>query len=371
MQTQTLTMLAGCIREERENLVKGFCEGVRHLPSGRRLDTPTLMDHIPALIEELACELELCRDETKAQELRKTSVVHSLNRLNLGFDIEEVIAEYNVLRNVLQDLLDKRGLNISGVNRVVNAVIDGSAALAVKTYVTQRSLELQQRRDEHLSFIIHDLRSPLSAIRLASYFLDKNLSDEEAQKPRIRNLLNNLTQNITRLDEIILKIIRKEANLDIKPIEELSLRNVRLHPVVESLFNDLSPLAEASNTRLINEIPKDLEASTDKNLLILIFQNLISNAINYTPNGEVTIGANALKDRVACWVKDTGTGIPESRLPKIFDKLETDRPGQGGIGLGLAIVKKFVEAHGGQVTVQSQVGKGSIFRFTLPHRKIT
>ncbi|HEX7958134.1 MAG TPA: HAMP domain-containing sensor histidine kinase [Pyrinomonadaceae bacterium] len=100
----------------------------------------------------------------------------------------------------------------------------------------------------------------------------------------------------------------------------------------------------------------------------LIFQNLISNAIDYTPNGEVTVGARAGEGSgaVECRVVDNGAGIPADRLEKVFDKLETDPDEKGGMGLGLAIVKQFVEAHGGRVSVDSEPGQGSTFRFTIP-----
>jgi len=106
----------------------------------------------------------------------------------------------------------------------------------------------------------------------------------------------------------------------------------------------------------------------DASLLRRVFQNLIGNAIKYTPRGEVRIGARELgaEGAVECWVGDNGAGIPEELLEKIFDKGETDPENAGGTGLGLAIVKTFTEAHGGKVTVESKEGVGSMFRFSLP-----
>ena len=103
-------------------------------------------------------------------------------------------------------------------------------------------------------------------------------------------------------------------------------------------------------------------------MLRRVFQNLVANAITYTPRGEVVIGARetGMEGAIECWVSDNGSGIPEDRLEKVFDKLETDPQKEGGTGLGLAIVKTFVEAHGGKVTVETKEGVGSTFRFTLP-----
>jgi signal transduction histidine kinase len=125
-------------------------------------------------------------------------------------------------------------------------------------------------------------------------------------------------------------------------------------------------LAETAGAHLINKVPDDLTAYADASLLKRIFQNLVANAIKYAPRGEVAIGAReaAAGGALECWVSDNGPGIPEDRREAIFEKSETD----GGTGLGLAIVKTFVEAHGGNVTVESQEGVGSTFRFTLPGR---
>ena len=103
-------------------------------------------------------------------------------------------------------------------------------------------------------------------------------------------------------------------------------------------------------------------------MLRRVIQNLVANAITYTPRGEVVIGARetGAKGAIECWVSDNGSGIPEDRIEKIFDKLETDPEKPDGTGLGLAIVKMFVEAHGGKVTVETKEGSGSTFRFTLP-----
>jgi signal transduction histidine kinase len=100
-----------------------------------------------------------------------------------------------------------------------------------------------------------------------------------------------------------------------------------------------------------------------------VFQNLISNAIKFTPNGKVTIGAQLRSDEgiAECWVQDTGTGIDPERLHKIFEKLETDQqPDKRGVGLGLAIVKQIAELHGGSVAVESRVGEGSTFTLEIP-----
>jgi len=131
-----------------------------------------------------------------------------------------------------------------------------------------------------------------------------------------------------------------------------------------------SPVGGTGTTRLINAVPDEFVVDADAHLLRRVFQNLIANAISYTPRGEVIIGARQTGEGgfIECFVRDNGTGIPADRCSTVFEKHETDPDKKGGLGLGLGltIVKMFVEAHGGAVAVDSELGIGSTFRFTLP-----
>ena len=115
---------------------------------------------------------------------------------------------------------------------------------------------------------------------------------------------------------------------------------------------------------LIDELAAALQSKLERRVL----QNLIANAIKYTPGGAVMIGARELEAEgaIECWVRDNGAGIAEESFDKVFDKGETDPDNEGGTGLGLAIVKTFIVAHGGTVTVESKEGVGSTFRFSMP-----
>jgi signal transduction histidine kinase len=371
LSSENLNTLAALLRQERDALLAEWRHEVRKLSVARNLDVPTLNDHIPDLLEELSCELEACSDETMIEGLKNNPIFHGLDRLCLGFDVEEVVGEYNALRGVIQDLIEKHDLRLRGqVNRTINRVIDKSIGLAVKTYATQKALEVQQRREEHLAFVAHDLRTPLTAIGLATKLLEVTVPDV-VKDERATTLLETMRRNVSHLNSLVVKVVQEGANLRAQVNGRVERREVNLRAVVEGLVGDLHPLADASNTRLSNKVPEELTAFADANMLILIFQNLISNAINYTPNGEVTIGAQEIKESssIECWVRDNGAGIPSERLGKVFDKLETDPDKKSGMGLGLAIVKQFVEAHGGQVAVDSELGQGSTFRFVIPYKE--
>jgi signal transduction histidine kinase len=369
MTSNDLDKLAALIKQERQALLERWRQQVRELPSARQLDIPTLNDHIPDLLAELATALESKSDQTIPEALSESSAsAHGLQRVQDAFDIEEVVAEYNVLRGCIHDLADQNGLNLQGKSfHTINRVFDQAIGLAVQTYATQRALEVQRRREEYLAFVAHDLRTPLNVISLAGRVLELNLSERGASAETAQ-ILKALRRSVQQLEGLVGKVIEENANLQTEIGIKLERREFDLWPLVEALIHDLHPVSGTASTQLINKVPDDLVVYADAGLLRRVFQNLIANAIKYTPRGEIIIGAQNLDAEgvVDCWVSDNGAGVPGELVEKIFVKGETDPEIEGGMGLGLAIVKTFIEAHGGQVTVESKEGIGSTFRFSLP-----
>jgi two-component system, OmpR family, phosphate regulon sensor histidine kinase PhoR len=365
---KTLESLAAALFEERDALVVRWRERVRELPSAKGLDVPTLNDHMPVWIAELPSALRAfvaeASDECKAASV---PLAHGLQRFEDGFDIEEVVAEYNILRDCVHDMAERLEVDLRGrARRVVNKAFDDAIAAAVKAFAECQAREVQRRRAEHLAFVAHDLRTPLSAITFSAHILEQRLP-VASREPETARLLKTLIRNAMQLDALVSQVLTENTHL----LTELSVKPERrlfdLWPVVETLLQDVQALAAKAATRLVNQVPDELEVRADAGLVRRILQNLLGNAIAYTPGGEVTIGARSLADEdcVEVWVTDNGAGIARERIDKVFDPLETD-PERDGTGLGLAIVKTFVEAHDGKVTVESVEGEGSTFRFTLP-----
>jgi signal transduction histidine kinase len=344
---------------------------VKQLPSAQNLDTPALNDHIPHFLEELAVALQSQSRKTIPEALEGASPpAHGLQRLQEAFDLEEVVAEYNILRGCLHDLAEKNGLSLQGEPfHIMNRVLDQAIGMAVQTYATERALEVQRRREEYLAFVAHDLRTPLNAISLATRVLDVTFG-EPTERAETARMLKTLSRNVQHLQRLVDKIIEENVHLRTESGVKLERREFDLWPLVESLIHDLRPVAGTGSTKLINRVPHRLVVYADASLLRRVFQNLIGNAIKYTPRGKVLIKAQELSGEgvVECRVTDNGTGIPEERLEKVFDELETDSASEGGLGLGLAIVKTFIEAHGGRVALESKPGVGSTFQFTLPQK---
>jgi two-component system, OmpR family, phosphate regulon sensor histidine kinase PhoR len=363
---------AELIKDHREDLLSRWRGQVRALPAAAQLDTPTLTDHMPRLLDELVEALHAQTTQSIPEALNEgTPPVHGAQRLEDGFDIEEVVAEYNILRGCLHDLAEAHGLNLQGRPfRVLNRMFDGAIGLAVQTFATLQAEEVQKRREEYLRFVMHDLRTPLGAISLASGLLTQMLG-AEASGTKLGVVLNTLRRNVGNLAVLVDQVVKENVSLESEAGRKLERRTFDLWALVESLLKDLLPVAEAAHTRLVNAVHDDVTVYADAELLRRVLQNLVANAIAYTPGGTVEIGTGEPHDdgSVECWVRDDGAGIAQDRLEMVFDEHETDPGKVGGHGVGLTIVKTLVEAHGGTVRVESTLGSGSCFTLRLPGRE--
>jgi two-component system, OmpR family, phosphate regulon sensor histidine kinase PhoR len=368
-----LNKLAGLIKQERQTLLSQWRLQVRELPSARHLDIPTLNDHMPGLLDELATELKSNSKLTIPEVLLEESPpAHGLQRLQEAFDIEEVVAEYNILRGCLHDLATVNDINLQGQPfHVINRVFDHAIGLALETYASQQALNVKQRREEYLAFVAHDLRTPLFAISLAGRVLEQSLP-KRGYGEDAAQMLKSLRRSVHQLEGLVQKVLEENTHPEADNGIHLERRLFDLWPLVEALMDDIALVSESAGTKIVNIVPDDLVIYADASLLRRILQNLVANAVKYAPNGIITIGAkNLVEDnRVACWVSDNGMGIPEDMLQKIFDKGETDTARNDGTGLGLAIVQTFTEAHGGTVTVESAPNVGSTFRLELPGKAL-
>lgn len=225
---------------------------------------------------------------------------------------------------------------------------------------------LERVRREFFANLSHELRTPLTAILAYADTLD-NTGVDDAQNAK--RFIEKLHKHAKRMRKLIDDIS------DLSAIESgkihLSLEPVRLRSVV----GDMIALAEARRNGLPVSfgvsIPDDLYVQADRTRLEQILSNLIDNAVKFNRQGGlVTITAEPVDDEASIAIEDTGVGMTTSDLPRIFERLyRADKSRSNrieGTGLGLSIVKHLVQAHGGEITVASELGRGSRFTFTIP-----
>ncbi|MFA3783000.1 sensor histidine kinase [Melioribacteraceae bacterium 4301-Me] len=225
--------------------------------------------------------------------------------------------------------------------------------------------KLEQVRTEFLGNVSHELRTPIFAIQ---GFIETLLNGAINDKRVNRQFLQKAYQHTTNLNNLLNDLI------DISMIEsgqmKMSFRYFDVKEYLEQIINELKPHAQKKNLELIlHTIPKNYQLFGDKEKLKQVMTNLIMNAIRYTETGKIEVLVIDEQKKGRIIVKDTGIGIAEDSLGRVFERfyrVDKDRSrSQGGTGLGLAIVKHIVEAHGSKVEVKSEVGKGSEFSFTL------
>lgn len=235
--------------------------------------------------------------------------------------------------------------------------------------LNQELKALNLSKDKFLSVISHDLRNPVTSLLLASEELNKNVEeisrkDIEMLSGIIHRTGNNILQQLNELVEWAKKQFQKTS---FNP-ENLQL----IHRIDESL-DLLKANAIQKSVQLHNEIPEDIYVKADCQMLRSILQNIVTNAIKFTPQGggPVKISARSVDSMVEVSVQDSGTGMPKDVKDMIFGRLHSSSSMMGtnqekGSGLGLLLVKDFVAQHGGTIAVDSELGKGTCFRFTLP-----
>jgi signal transduction histidine kinase/DNA-binding ferritin-like protein (Dps family) len=238
-----------------------------------------------------------------------------------------------------------------------------NAELYTKIVTTNEQLrEAIRLKDELVSMVAHDFRSPLTSIQAFSELLQDRVSDESIKK--YLSIINRQSKHLASLAADTLTMSRLESGnfpLDFKPF--------RINELISSLME-----ARSADTKIdlkFELLEQDVEMSGDGRRIYEVIDNLVGNAIKYSPDGayvRVRVDKNA--EGVQFSISDKGMGISEADRPRLFQKfsrLDSARQRQiAGTGLGLYICRAFIEAHGGRIWVESEVGKGSTFHFILP-----
>jgi len=246
------------------------------------------------------------------------------------------------------------------VRATVVGLPTGNVFISVARDISERR-EREQQQQDFLAIVAHDLRTPLTALKGYASLMQRR----KAYNERSMAIMVAQAERLDRLVSDVLEVSRLDAHR-----LELHKSEVELTHMVRQCVAEAEDVAERHPVRV--ELPDHpITGWWDSDRICQVIQNLVSNAIKYSPNGEeVVVRAEESGDRVRVSVSDRGIGIPAEALPRLFDRFyraENVQTGSKGLGLGLYIAKSLVEAHGGTMTVESTLGAGSAFVFTLPY----
>ncbi|HEX3031871.1 MAG TPA: ATP-binding protein [Bacillota bacterium] len=225
--------------------------------------------------------------------------------------------------------------------------------------------QLEQMRTEFVANVSHEMKTPLTSIKgFAETLLDGALEEQQLCR-RFLGIISEETDRLHRLIDDLLSLAKIEA-----PRFEAAPQPTDLRQMVYKVADILAPMLKAKNITLSLDIPENLpRVIIQEDLLGQVILNLMDNGVKYTPKGgSLKVGAHN-REKVYVEVTDTGLGIPEQALPRIFERFyrvdKARSQASGGTGLGLAIVKHILERYGQKVWVESTLGQGSTFTFTL------
>jgi len=260
---------------------------------------------------------------------------------------------------------DTSGRRFSVVDLSLAADLARRAAIVVDhARLFHEAQQATRARDDVLAVVAHDLRNPLNTVAMAVSLMLESTPPEKVQERRQVEIVRRAADRMNRMIQDLLDVKRMETGrmaIDAKPESPLGLIN--------DTIDMLRPLASGSTIRLEANIEESLpHVLADSARIQQVLSNLVGNAVKFTPrNGRISITAEQIPGEVRFAVIDTGAGIPAEQLPHIFGRFwQASDSDRRGIGLGLAIAKGIVEAHHGKIWVESHVGLGSTFYFTLP-----
>ena len=329
------------------------------------VEPTALRDGIPDYLAALAQLLtsgqtvaQLAEGAGAAAAWAKVAREHGITRVRIGFDIEQLVRESIVLRQVIGEVAEEHGLGGAGTETVLSDVLDAGIRVAVKAYVEARDFDARRKQAEHIGFLTHELRNPLSTVALTASQLRRHATPEQER------IFEVLDRNLRKLGELIDSVLLTQkleaGKVTFRPSE------VRLGDVMDAALEGARSTAAEKHLEFRSSYDPEVRVRIDPDLTRSALQNVADNAARYTDSGAVEVTVDNRKDDVVIHVRDTCHGISTEELRTIFEPFERGSTPKPGTGLGLAIARRAVEAQGGAIGAESTGRSGCHFWIQLP-----
>ena len=327
------------------------------------ISTIELVDHLPNFLDEVIAALR-SNDGPSAPargvEDSATAADHGEQRLRLGFSLDAVVREYGALRDAFVAVALEAGVTIAPAEaqQIFDSTI-GGIAQAVSEYSRQRDAELQRHHNEHVAFIAHELRNPLSSSMSAFELLER-----KGHLPPELHAVGALSRGLHQILELIdhsLNVARVATGI------ELHRESTPVRLLLDEAVH--AALGEAEDKGVTIQADDGAEARlyVDRRLLRSALGNLVRNAVKFSKTGgAIAVRTRIERDRVVIEVEDCCGGLPPGGIEAAFAPFERLGSDQPGFGLGLAIAKQAIDAHNGSIRVHDLPGRGCIFSVELP-----
>jgi signal transduction histidine kinase len=407
-QEEAIGRLADYFSLNKAQIVSYWKEAVdkeKEIKSSENVTYRQLIDHLPKLIEEICSLFKQEQIEVIKNKLELSARIHGRHRWEQGYDLDELLREFGLVRTVLSDFIYsyKKEENVYlppeveiEARRIITEFINESSISSARQFAKDREMEAQQYRteleianrqlenannellqiNERLNALYnsrllftrtasHELRNILSAIGGATRMLGKNVNETTKQE-----MLGIIKRSITDMEALLDQLL--DYSRLIAGQEQIKKDHFDIQQLAEQLRLSFEPVAGARGLAFEIAIDPSIEVILSDRLKIQrIINNLVSNAIKYTPSGKVKLSiSKSDMEHFIIDVEDTGAGIETESLDRIFEEFQRAASSAGvrGTGLGLAITRSLVQILGGNISVSSEVNKGSRFQVILPMR---
>jgi signal transduction histidine kinase len=358
--------LGELIASNRAEIERRWLERVqRDLVGGRPGIEPThLRDGLPHYLTALAGLLsgDAVRSLNVSAEPAWSNVAreHGVTRVRIGFDINQLVHEFIILRQTIRQVGIERGNWDDGVESILADMLDAAVAASVSAYVDARDYDARKKQAEAIAFLTHELRNPLSTATLSASQL--RAAATPAQAPAL-DTLDRSHQRLGGLIDSVLLIEQLEAG----KVESRQV-DVALGAIIDPALEAARQIAEKKGLVFKARFDRSASVRVDPQLTRSAIQNLADNAAKFADFGYVDVSAEASAEGLVVHVRDTCGGISEAELRTIFAPFERGTTGKSGSGLGLAIAKRAVEAQGGSIRAESSGVSGCHFWIELPRQ---
>ena len=359
--------LANVLRDRANVIARRWEELVRQtLPRADALTLAEVRNQIPQTLSLLADTLE----SNKPDEIRNLdghSGIHGGDRFTQGYNIEELLVEYRLLRRVvIEEIESHLGRRTTREEDVALSMgVDTVLHRGVTAFFRNMQAELSAASDaesKFLAYLSHDLRNQLNHVMLVLELIGMKLHDNPevaGDLKEIGTVRRAIHETIEGMERLI-KASRLRSGR-----AELKLETVNLEELVEALALPFVRDAAVKGIEFVTRVPPGASSVSDRRLLMVILHNLLTNAIKYSDRGTIRLEVTEVENGWQISVADEGKGISEENKQRIFEEFVRGQThGKPGAGLGLAIVSRAIKLLEAEITVQSEPGKGSIFTVT-------
>jgi hypothetical protein len=347
---------------QRETIVQRWADALFATGVPQSVRREEVINSLREFIDELAEGLRReqgFHQHTHTAEVSAVAKGHGKQRFDMGYDIGAVIREYGALRDLLFLMIEESGLSPSVRElRVLSKYLIAGIADAATQYGLERSEALKRQTAQHIGFLAHELRNPLSSVRLSM-----ELMRQRGQLPQSR-AMGRIEQGLQRLSDLIDSSL-VETRLRASP--EPQREEVDLQALLQAIAEESATEVEAKGLSLRVEVEQGLRLHADPKLLRSALSNLVRNGVKFThPGSALHLRAKAGGKRVVVEVEDACGGLPEGKVQQLFNPFVQVGQDRSGFGLGLAIAKQVAEAHEGELRVHNLPGQGCVFVLDLP-----